>query len=76
MSADWQNIAVLLIVLAAVLYVGRRGLARLRSFRAGGANDAASSCATGCGGCVTPPATAAQTPRQTLVQIGRADSRR
>ncbi|HLM54716.1 MAG TPA: hypothetical protein VK422_01215 [Pyrinomonadaceae bacterium] len=43
---DWQTTAVALIVLAALLYVARRGLARLRSFRA-----SSPSCATGCGKC-------------------------
>ena len=46
---DWQTIAVALLILAACAYVGRRGLARLRSFRAGGADGAA--CSTGCGSC-------------------------
>ena len=48
---DWQAIAVVLIILAACAYVGRRGLLRLRSFRAAGASSSASDCATGCGGC-------------------------
>jgi cytochrome c553 len=46
---DWQNAFVALIILAAVLYVARRGFARLNSFRAG--KSVASSCATGCGSC-------------------------
>lgn len=46
---DWQTIAVALVVAAALLYVARRGLARLRSFAAKGGGDA--SCATGCGKC-------------------------
>ncbi|MFN2481936.1 MAG: hypothetical protein ABR554_10760 [Pyrinomonadaceae bacterium] len=59
---DWQSIAVALIILCALAYVGRRGLSRLRSFRAGGKGGAA-ACATGCGGCggetkeVTRPST-------------------
>ncbi len=73
MLADWQNIAVLLIVLATLAYVGRRGWARLRSFRARGANDA--TCATGCGGCGTGPANAPPAGR-TIVQIERAGNRR
>ncbi|HMF55369.1 MAG TPA: hypothetical protein VK619_03330 [Pyrinomonadaceae bacterium] len=47
---DWQTIAVALIIIAALLYVGRRGLKRLRSFSAN-KNSAASSCAVGCGNC-------------------------
>jgi membrane-bound ClpP family serine protease len=42
---DWQTAAVALIIAAALFYVARRGLARLRSFRA------STSCATGCGKC-------------------------
>lgn len=47
---DWQTIAVALIISGALLYVGRRGLARLRSFRAS-RGASASDCATGCGKC-------------------------
>ncbi len=47
---DWQALAVALIVLCALAYVARRGLARLRSFRLRGGGKA-SDCATGCGGC-------------------------
>ncbi len=69
---DWQNILVALIVVAAVGYVARRGLQRLRSFRAGkGDSAAASSCATGCGSCgeSQKPST---TPRTVFVEIGRS----
>lgn len=59
---DWQTIAVALIVAGALLYVARRGLARLRSFRASRA-----SCDTGCGKCGD---TADEGPRP-LVQIKR-----
>ncbi len=45
---DWQTIIVAIIILAALAYTTRRGLARLNSFRAS-KNDA--SCATGCGSC-------------------------
>ncbi len=69
MLIDWQNIAVLLIVLAALGYVGRRGWARLRSFRARGANDAA--CAAGCGSCGPGPGLA-QPAGARIVQIERA----
>ena len=49
MTFDWQTITVALIILAALAYVVRRGLARLRSFRLS-ANPGA-TCATGCGKC-------------------------
>ncbi len=45
---DWQSITVALIILAALAYTARRGLARLNSFRA---NKTGASCATGCGSC-------------------------
>lgn len=73
MTLDWQNILVALIVLAAVAYVARRGLQRIRSFRAGKGDSAsaAPSCATGCGSCVESekPST---TPRTVFVEIGRS----
>ena len=80
MFQDWQNVAVWLIILAALAYVGRRGWARLLSFRAGGRGQAASSssCASGCGSCgdARPAAVATTTRAQNgLVQItngGRA----
>lgn len=62
---DWQNTAVALIVLAALLYVARRGLSRLRSFRA------SSSCATGCGKCGESEKQA-KPAGSTLIQIKRA----
>ena len=46
MVFDWQTIAVALIVAGAFFYVARRGLARLRSFRAG--SKAEAGCETGC----------------------------
>ena len=63
---DWQAWAVTAAVLGALLYVVRRGAARLRSFAAG-TRAGAPSCATGCGKCgeeETPPK-----PLKTLVQI-------
>jgi hypothetical protein len=45
---DWQTIAVALIILGAFVYVARRAVKRLRSFRV---RAGASSCATGCGSC-------------------------
>ncbi|PYS89460.1 MAG: hypothetical protein DMF64_17720 [Acidobacteria bacterium] len=68
MLLDWQNIAVLLIVLAACVYVGRRGWARLRSFQARRAEDA--GCATGCGSCGSEPRTL-QPQAKLLIQLGR-----
>jgi len=85
MFQDWQTIAVWLIILCALLYMGRRGLARARSFRASGKGQAAASpCATGCGSCgdAERPTTAAATaarPQNILVQItneGRGAARR
>jgi hypothetical protein len=63
---DWQSIAVALIVLCALAYTARRGLARLRSFRAGGQGNAP-ACATGCGNCGDEKETAR--PANALVQI-------
>ncbi|HEX8069667.1 MAG TPA: FeoB-associated Cys-rich membrane protein [Pyrinomonadaceae bacterium] len=68
MLRDWQNVAVLLIVLAALVYVGRRGLARVRGLVGRGKADA--SCATGCGAC--GPAEAPRPVEQTVVQITRS----
>ena len=67
MRFDWQTIAVALIVAGALLYVARRALMRLRSFRAtkGGAG-----CATGCGTCGDVDAPVRQT--NTPVPIGRS----
>ncbi|HZG54092.1 MAG TPA: FeoB-associated Cys-rich membrane protein [Pyrinomonadaceae bacterium] len=78
MFQDWQTIAVWLIILAALAYVGRRGWARLRSFRAGGKGQA-TSCATGCGSCgdERPERTAAAPrPQNVLVQITTAGGER
>jgi hypothetical protein len=63
---DWQSIAVLLIVAGALAYVARRGLARLRSFRA----SRGPACAAGCGKCGDDETTTAR-PAKVLVQIGR-----
>ena len=67
---DWQNILVALIVVAAFGYVARRGLKRLRSFRAG-KGDSAAACETGCGSCgeSQKPST---TTRTVFVEIGRS----
>jgi hypothetical protein len=67
MPFDWQTAAVALIVLAALLYVARRALARLRSMRAGRGGAAP----TACGNCPPErPAVQARAPR-VLVQIDR-----
>ncbi len=47
---DWQTIAVVLIILAALAYVARRALSRLRSFRLS-KRQGAPACSTGCGAC-------------------------
>ncbi len=66
---DWQAIAVALIIICALAYTGRRGLARLRSFRAGG-KSSAPACATGCGGCGEEKETTTK-PANVFVQISR-----
>ncbi len=73
MIIDWQIIAVSLIVLAAVAYVARRGLARLRSFRLSGRGTGGgdSSCATGCGSCGDGAQKTPATRDKRLVQINR-----
>ncbi|HEV3468236.1 MAG TPA: hypothetical protein VG148_02870 [Pyrinomonadaceae bacterium] len=66
MAFDWQSLAVALIVAGALLYVARRGLARLRSFRA---SRGPAACATGCGKCGDEETPAR--PAKVLVQISR-----
>jgi hypothetical protein len=65
---DWQTAVVALVVAAALLYVARRGLARLRSFTKTGSGGA--SCATGCGKCGEETKTRT-TAGPALVQIKR-----
>jgi hypothetical protein len=65
MNLDWQTIAVALIIAGSLLYVGRRALRRLRSFRAGKEG----SCATGCGTCGDVDAPLRQS--NAFVQVGR-----
>jgi hypothetical protein len=72
MNFDWQTIAVALIILAALFYVVRRGLARLRSFRLSAKTGGA--CATGCGKCGEEEAPAR--PANVLVQIGSSKTAR
>ena len=66
MNFDWQTVAVALIVAGALLYVARRALARLRSFRTA---EGGGSCATGCGKCGEVDAPVRQT--NVLVQVGK-----
>jgi len=68
MIMDWQTIVVALAVAAALLYVARRGLARLRSFVTNGGGEA--SCATGCGKCGDEPKPTRQAA-PVIVQIKR-----
>jgi hypothetical protein len=67
MNFDWQTIAVALIIAGALLYVGRRALARLRSFKM---SKGGGSCATGCGTCGDVDAPLRQS--NVLVQVGKA----
>ena len=66
MKFDWQTVAVLIIIAGALLYVGRRALARLRSFRV---SKGGGSCETGCGTCGDADAPLRQS--NVLVQVGR-----
>jgi hypothetical protein len=70
MMLNWQNILTALIVLAALVYVSRRAIARLRSFRTS-RSTAAAPCETGCGSCGESPKSSA-TPRTVFVEIGRS----
>ena len=68
---NWQNILVALIVLAALCYVARRGLQRLRSFRATRGGSDGAPCETGCGSC-NESQKPSETPRTVFVEIGRS----
>lgn len=68
MLLNWQNILTALIVLAALIYVSRRALSRLRSLRA---SRNSAPCETGCGSCGESPKPSA-TPRTVFVEIGRS----
>ena len=70
MKFDWQTITVLIIIAGALLYVGRRVLVRLRSFRMGGGGG---SCETGCGTCGDVDAPLRQS--NVLVKVGRQKGR-
>ncbi|HEV7902596.1 MAG TPA: FeoB-associated Cys-rich membrane protein [Pyrinomonadaceae bacterium] len=68
MFSDWQTIAVWVIILGALAYVGRRGWERVRSFQAGGKSE--SACASGCGSCGDErPAATKTRPQNVLVQL-------
>jgi hypothetical protein len=66
MNFDWQTVAVAFIVAGALVYVGRRALMRLRSFKA---SKGGGSCATGCGTCGDVDAPLRES--NTLVQVGK-----
>ena len=70
MNFDWQTFAVALIIAGALLYVGRRALKRLRSFKTGAGGG---SCATGCGTCGDPDAPLRQSNVLTGVQRRKPD---
>lgn len=67
MNFDWQTIAVALIIVGALFYVGRRALMRLRSFKVG---KSGGSCETGCGTCGDVDAPLRQS--SPFVQVGRS----
>ena len=66
MKFDWQTVAVLIIIAGALLYVGRRVLMRLRSFKV---SKGGGSCATSCGTCGDADAPLRQS--NVLVQVGK-----
>jgi hypothetical protein len=68
MRFDWQTAAVIVIVLAALLYVGRMLARRLRSMRARGGDVAAGSS---CSGCSAGEVKSTAPAPKVLVQIGR-----
>ncbi|HYG81809.1 MAG TPA: FeoB-associated Cys-rich membrane protein [Pyrinomonadaceae bacterium] len=73
MTFDWQTIAVALIVLAALVYVGRRAWSRLRAFRA--AKNVSAPCETGCGTCGDDQKPKPATTRTVFVEISRIKSK-
>jgi hypothetical protein len=76
MTFDWQAIAVALIILAALVYTGRRAWSRLSAFRA--SKNVSAPCETGCGSCggEQKPKPAATTTRTVFVEISRIKSKR
>jgi hypothetical protein len=69
MKFDWQTVAVFIIIAGALLYVARRALTRLRSFKL---SKGAGSCETGCGTCGDADAPLRQS--NVLVQVGKSKS--
>jgi hypothetical protein len=69
---DWQTIIVALLILGALVYVGRRGLTRVRSLYATKAG--ANTCDTGCGKCEASQSQPAASLK-TLVQLERSPRR-
>jgi hypothetical protein len=72
MNFDWQTAIVILIVLAAALYVGRMVLGRLRSMRAGGGNVSLPAC-SGCDNEKVKPTAPAP---KVLIQLSRKPTMR
>ncbi|HVG29199.1 MAG TPA: FeoB-associated Cys-rich membrane protein [Pyrinomonadaceae bacterium] len=68
MKFDWQTVAVVLIVLAALFYVGRMLARRLRSMRARGGDIVAGG---DCSGCSAGEVKSTAPAPKVLVQIGR-----
>lgn len=71
---DWQAIAVAVIVLAALIYTGRRAWRRLSAFRSrrGASVAQPASCETGCGSCGDAQKAKPQgTQRTVFVEISR-----
>ena len=69
MKFDWQTVAVFIIIAGALLYVARRALKRLRSFKL---SKGGGTCETGCGTC--GDADAPLRPSNVLVQVGKSKS--
>lgn len=72
MTFDWQTIAAALIVLAALVYTGRRAWSRLRAFRA--SKGVSAPCETGCGSCGSEQKPKPAMPRTVFVEISRIKS--
>lgn len=66
MKFDWQTVAVFIIIAGALIYVGRRALMRLRSFKT---SKGGGSCEAGCGTCGDVDAPLRQS--NVLVRVGR-----
>jgi len=68
MKFDWQSVIVALLVIGAIVYVGRLVIARIQSLSM--SRGTSSACSTGCGSCAGSVNTPAP-PVTTLVQIKR-----